>query len=450
VVFENHVFIFSDKQCKFPNSGDIRTDWSRWYKRAVRDSANQIYGAERWIFNFPDRIYIDSQCSQRFPFQIPPKQDAIIHRIVVSHGASESCIKQLGGTGSLMICPQIIGDMHINSRENICDPFAIGQINPQKGFVHVLDDTSLVAVMSTLDTISDFTRYLTKKEELIKCGKLIVAAGEDDLLAYYLRVTDEEGNHTFIPSEGEEKIDAIAIEEGFWEGYCKHPARLAQTKANEISYSWDRLIEKFIFHITTGTSYSLSHPDLKSQEMLLRFLAREDRTRRRFLAERLNELIENTPDNYRIARTLLPTKQGEPYYVFLLLPHDKTVSDETYREVRMGMLAAHIRIIKHRYPPATDIIGLATETGLYEDRTEDLQYHDARVWTKEDEEEAIQFERDFKDMLVKRRVFRSNIDEYPNDESSKITFGMKGSERNKPCPCRSGKKFKHCCGRNLI
>lgn len=42
VVFENHVLIFSDKQCEFPNSGDVNLDWCRWYNRAVKRSAQQL------------------------------------------------------------------------------------------------------------------------------------------------------------------------------------------------------------------------------------------------------------------------------------------------------------------------------------------------------------------------------------------------------------------------
>ena len=57
--------------------------------------------------------------------------------------------------------------MHINTQNHQCIPFVIGRVNPQKGYVHVFDDTSLEVVMKTLDTISDFIRYLTKKEELI-------------------------------------------------------------------------------------------------------------------------------------------------------------------------------------------------------------------------------------------------------------------------------------------
>ncbi len=56
VVFRNHVFIFSDKDIQFKNTGNLEIDWGRWVKRAVLKSANQIYGAEKWIKEYPDRI----------------------------------------------------------------------------------------------------------------------------------------------------------------------------------------------------------------------------------------------------------------------------------------------------------------------------------------------------------------------------------------------------------
>lgn len=44
VVFENHILIFSDKDCTFPESGNLDLDWSRWYRRAVESSARQVWG----------------------------------------------------------------------------------------------------------------------------------------------------------------------------------------------------------------------------------------------------------------------------------------------------------------------------------------------------------------------------------------------------------------------
>lgn len=451
VVFENHVIIFSDKQCTFPYSGNIQLDWSRWYKKAIRNAANQIWGAERWIYEYPDTIYIDSNCTQPFPFAIPSKKNAIVHRIVVAHGASEECIKRLGGTGSLMIYPHIVGDMHISSENNECIPFAIGQIDTKKGFVHVFDDSILDIVMRTLDTISDFTQYLTKKEEFILSGNLISAAGEDDLLACYLKDIDENGEHTFFPKL-DNPIDFIFITEGLWENFCNHPSRLAQIKANEISYSWDKLIEKFSFHVTTGTSYQMSHPDLKSQEEVFRFLAKENRTRRRFLAETIHDLIAKTPYNYRTTRTILPSRPGEPYYLFFLFPfiqQDKDYSYEMYREARSKLLEAYLQIVKLQFPEAINIIGLATETGFNEERSEDFMYLDASIWTAKENEEALELEKELisQGLLAKRTMFRSNIKEYPDKQPLKIVVGMKGSERNMPCPCNSGRKFKKCCGR---
>src|SRR5438094_7032303 len=79
------------------------------------------------------------------------------------------------------------GAQHTARRSEGGTPYAIGQVEPKRGFVHVFDDASLRIVMNTLDTITDFVGYLSKKEAFITSGGLLWAVGEDDLLAYYLR-----------------------------------------------------------------------------------------------------------------------------------------------------------------------------------------------------------------------------------------------------------------------
>src|ERR1019366_8435988 len=61
VVFENHVIIFSDKHIQF-DAGSIGVAWSRWFKKAVLKSAQQVWGAERWIRQFPKRLFLDKTC----------------------------------------------------------------------------------------------------------------------------------------------------------------------------------------------------------------------------------------------------------------------------------------------------------------------------------------------------------------------------------------------------
>jgi hypothetical protein len=239
VVFDLHVLIFSDKAVKYPRIGNRDVAWKRWFKKAVMKSSNQVYGAERWLKQYPDRIYLDQACTQPFPLDLPSPDEMIVHRIVVAHGASVWCKRELGGTGSLMIAPSIIGEAHYDLTPPM-RPFTIGQINPEKGFVHVFDDTTLDVVMETLDTISDFTNYLMRKERFIESGKLTFAAGEDDLLAFYLREINDAGEHDFVARE---EFESILIEEGFWEKFSYHPQRLAQIEADKPSYFWDELID---------------------------------------------------------------------------------------------------------------------------------------------------------------------------------------------------------------
>jgi len=231
VVFENHVIIFSDKDCRFDDTGDLQVAWARWFKKAIQNSAKQVWGAERWIRQFPNRFFLDRRCTIPFPINLPNPAKMIVHRIVVAHDASRACKQQLGGSGSLMIDSGLVGEAHLNM------PFTIGQIDPAKGYVHVFDDTTLDIVMSTLDTITDFTVYLTKKEQFLTGNKIVMAAGEEELLAIYLRKLNRAGEHDFVIPGG---YDCLSFPEGFWDEFVRSPERQAQIESDRISYSWDR------------------------------------------------------------------------------------------------------------------------------------------------------------------------------------------------------------------
>lgn len=449
VVFGNHILIFSDKDCAYPKTNDPILNWSRWCRRAIIKSAQQIWMAEKWLLRFPERIFIDKECITRFPIAIPCKEKAIIHRIVVAHSASEECKKQLGGTGSLMIIPQITGEQHISINGSKCRPFAIGHINPSEGYVHVFDDTTLNVVMSTLDTISDFVEYLTKKEIFIRSNRLAFASGEDDLLAYYLHNIGNDDQHDFIL---EDEIAKLSISEGLWTTFIKSPQRIRQIESNKISYSWDKLIEKFLGHIEHGTSYFMSHPDLKNQDSIFRILAKENRTRRRILAESLIEMIRTTPKDSKLTRTILPSKHGDPYYVFILLPKYPDVDYKLYREARLNLLQKYCLITRLRYADARDIIGIATETG-YDSKikSEDCIYFDGSKWDETTKKEAEEFQDLLKNkgLLSQRKFFKETVKEYP-DPSSVTNYNAETKiGRNQPCICGSGIKFKKCCGKLL-
>jgi len=450
VVFQDHVIIFSDKDCAFPNSGNLNLDWSRWFRRAVLGSAKQVWGAERWIKSYPDRLFLDRACTQPFPIDLPDAASTQFHRIVVAHDSGTRCKQILGGSGSLMIAPNIIGAMHYDTGCGGILPFTIGQVDPSKGFVHVLDDTSLDIVLRTLDTISDLVEYLTKKERFILSGKLGGAAGEEDLLATYLTKVNEKQEHDFVVPE---TVTQLFIDEGHWEVFSRHPQRIAQVEANEVSYAWDALVEEFNSHIIAGTQYYASPGGVNTGEKSIRFLARESRTRRRYLAAALLEIIgKRMPQGFRHTRIIPPYLIGDPYYVFLLFPHPPNVDYQKYREVRRIFLAACCRVLKLVYPDALDIMGIATEAGKPSARSQDVMYLDARHWTEEDQANALDLQKRY-ELFDDIKGFATPVEEYPKPsarpDNKYIPFSeqMKGRERNLPCPCGSGKKHKKCCGR---
>lgn len=452
VVFENHIIIFSDKDCDFPNTGNPDLDWSRWYKKAVRKSAEQIWGAERWIMSHPELLFLDRKCSIPFPIDLPNPAVAKVHRIVVAHSVSDRCVKEFGGTGSLMIAPSVVGEMHTLARKDGGKPFTIGQIDPAKGYVHVFDDTSLQAVMKTLDTISDFIGYLEKKERVITNGKLAFAAGEDDLVAFYLKKIGADGEHDFVvPLE----FKSFSVDEGFWNIFQARPERLAQVEANKVSYAWDRLIENFSHHIFAGTSHYQSHPGLGQQERLFRLMAREPRTRRRLLARLLLEFIKETPSSVRATRLVLPSKPGDPHYLFLLLPETPDLAYEEYREMRRLLLGNYCTITKLECPEAERIVGIATESGRGVAGSEDFVLYDATNWTEPEREHALKTRAEMIELglLGERKRHEGVEKEFPDfptiaQPGRPMTFSMKGRNRNEPCPCGSGKKVKKCHGRS--
>jgi hypothetical protein len=416
VVFENHIIIFSDKYIEFPESGDLKLDWSRWYRRAIKESAKQIFGAERWIKTFPQRLFIDRNCTQPFPIPFPALEKAQFHRVVIVHGVAQPCKKYFGGgSGSLMIDNTIIGDAHCGKE---CQPFVIGQVEPEKGFVHIFDDVTLDVVLQTIDTVTDFTNYLNRKEIFLSGKISVFVPGEEELLAFYLQKLDRNGEHGFILPRDD--LNALTLDEGFWEEFINSAARKSQIEADRISYSWDALIETFNRHILEDTQYYAFPHGVVNQGTTVKFLARENRTRRRMLTKLLYELLSKTSPDKLGLRVVLPSSDGEPYYVFLLLPIPENKSENEYRKMRREILHSYCMVTKYKFPDAKDIIGFATESGRGKYGSEDLIYLDSREWTEENQATAEGFHNEI-GLLKKINRFAEKEYEYPTEKGKKKT-----------------------------
>ena len=374
---------------------------------------------------YPKQIFLDRKCTIPFPISLPEPAKGKIHRIVVAHGAAERCKAELGGSGSLMLFPGITAGEHTKARIDGGRPFALGQIDRSKGYVHILDDTSLGIILDKLDTITDFVEYLQKKERVILSGQLAGAAGEEELLAYYLKNLTEADEHDFIiPTE-----QHLFLDEGLWEDFVSSPQAKAQEKADKISYALDSIINTFIKNIQANTLYYTSHPNegLAHYDKLLGVLAREPRFHRRVFSNALAGFLSRPVPTSQTAtiRTIKPTNPGDPYYVFVAVEQPPFVNDDEYRKFRSFALETYCKVTKERFPDAQDIIGYATEPGLLnEGRSDDLLYFDAREWFPKDEADWAE---------IKRRLnvassealseFYVHEDEYPVPNTTRINLG---------------------------
>jgi hypothetical protein len=424
VVFDNNVIIFSDKSCTFYDTGDLKIDWQRWYRRSIEQSADQVYGAERWIREHPDRLFLDRHCTQRFPLDLAQSSHLVFHRIVVALGAGERCRRHFnGGSGSLILCPEVSPPTNPSIGSLPSRPFVVGRMPQDKGFVHVLDDVTLDVLLRELDTISDFIYYLAEKEKfLLMSGRQIFASGEENLLAYYLRSWDERGRHHFVLPDA--KFRAIILDENLWTGLSSEPQHIKYKTANQVSYGWDRMLEVFNKDILAGKMVRRDNEDgVAGHERRVRALARPNRFERRMLALAIADLrqMPRADDETRFRSVILDTRP-DTGYIFLVVPRRSDEGYETvYRIGRGNMLKCYCMVFRYKNPQLRHVVGIATNPRDPQGASEEIVYVDGSDWTPDDDEAAQEIQRKFGILThptITHYLHRRESEPNTNDSSS--------------------------------
>ncbi len=433
VVFGSNILIFSDKDIKFPESGDILLDWKRWFKKSVVKSARQIYGAERWIKNYPSEIYLDQNCRERFPLEIEDVENAKFFRIAVTKNSYRRAAEYFskGSSGSFFIQPGIFGEQHYKH------PFTVGNIDPSKGFVHVFDERTLDLIFQELDTVYDFVRYLQAKEFALLDNELHSAAGEEDLLAYYLASyeSQQEPSLNLPELEFEDKAPLyIGIGEGLWEHYSQSFEYLQTKEYLKPSYLWDSLIENFSQPILEGTVGLWRDENIATHEKAVRVLAAEGRHARFHLSVSFADKIRNAFAYRRTSRICISPTYPDTIFVLVLIPRNIGEDYETYREARVAYLRMYGIVCKYRHPKARYIavIGMEPKQSL----SEDIMVFDIPKLSEENRRLAKE--------ISKREKILSDVELLRPGRSINQQKNPKIG-RNEPCLCGSGLKYKKCC-----
>lgn len=445
VVCSPHVIIFSEKEITWTDT-ETNVAWGRWYRRAVQAAATQLKGAERWINEFPKRIFLDQSCETPFPLDFPPIEERRIHRVVVARGAAAACRTYFdGGMGTLVVRPGLKGKDHLNPAAAYYTPFAIGDIDPTGDFVHVFDEVALDLVMRELDTITDFTEYLDKRAAFLRSGRLGQADGEEDLLAYYATRINASGEHDFIPPEGKTwaQTAPVAISPGQFARMLAEPQYQAKKQADEVSYAWDGLIEQFTDHLIGGTTIVLPghHYSLTDSELAVRYMALQNRFHRRGHSQAILEALAIGRNQQVFFRALLSpdgSPGAETGFFILTLKYldwmDASGGYEKYREFRAFYLRTYAQAALIRWPYLKRIIGIAMEPPAQgRGASEDIIYAIQSNWT---DAEKAQLQEDCNKLGImgplQKRAYRGT--EFPDVKrvkptASRMNGGVPGGNR---------------------
>lgn len=357
VVCGDDIVIVSVKDIKPTDSGDLSVDWDRWLKRAIDGSVKQIYGAERWLRDADTLI----QCDGSEGISLPSVSQRRVHRIAVAFGGEDQMPLHYGNFG--------------------------------KGFVHALDECGFDILLSELNTISDFLKYLRTKEDYFNQGGAAFFEGhEEDLLAFYLF------NNRAFP----ENVDLLIVGEGLWDKVSSKPEFLAKKREDKASYLWDDLIETHTKGIAEGCAHV--SPGLLTAEPALRELALEDRYWRRMLSKALYDFLGLALAK-KIRSRIALSPERKVAYVFLPAYPDENP------EFRTVELAARVWVARDRMSGYHTVVGLAVGE-LKPNQPIDLFYLYKPKWTEADQLRAKEAREElgfFKSPITKR----GKEDEYP-------------------------------------
>jgi hypothetical protein len=296
VVFDDTAIIWSVKNLKLQENGQFRAS-------EVEKSKNQLLGAYRHLFDLKQPIKLINPRRREEIFD--PSKIKNVHLISALLGENE-------------------------------EEISAGLEEQKSKFIHTLNRSFTEILLNELDTISDFSSYLLKKEELFREDKqLYISGGEEELLATYIT-----NGQTFDPFK---KANMVFMEEGSWKELQENPKYIEKKRVDKISYAWDGIINR-------------AHEGSSEYERVARELARPNRFQRRVLAKTfLDTLINGSKHKDRPVYRRMFELEGTSYCFVLF--DDKTEK----REDRKSLLGACCFVVRGTFKNNHKVLGIATE-----------------------------------------------------------------------------------------
>lgn len=375
VLFRNNVILFSDKRCRYPDGPDATLNWSRWYRRSICKSIDQLLGARKTLSQAAPDVFTDTSLRSRFPLPLPPAHEIQFFLVAVSHETGPVCHREYG-RDSLKI------DTRLN-RDDV-EPLTVG-CRFDGHFVHILDDSTLDIILKNRDTIVDFIHYLEQKEDALTRNQFVIH-GEENLLALYASHRKSDGEH-FIPTASGTEL--VVVDDGAWNALIGSESYRESIEANGISYNIDMLIEHFTKSYLTGQMIEGQQHPLSHHEEALRMMASESRFGRRTISTAFVSILKEEVTTTFWASTAPSFATTGLRYVFLTYPDPPAeIELEHFEGCLLEHLSQHLLVARHVFPESTTLIGFAVPNPDCRMTTTIIRILDGTNWTADDHAEA--------------------------------------------------------------
>jgi hypothetical protein len=337
----------------------------------VEAGAKSVVGSAKWIREQPHRMFLDAANKEPFPLDISAINTPRFHLISVSTGVESVIQKHYGDrSGTFMLMAHIQGKDHLSKAGTDGHPyFALGDILPEKDFVHVFSRSGLACVMREFDTITDFLGYLTWRKVGFRKKYLALAVGEEELVAvYWGQMKDIGWDFSKVYGKWARGRSLTAVG-GLYREMSIEPDYLEWRMACEKSDLWDKIIYEFSRHVISGKVPKVADhiPNFETSERVLRFLALESRERRIILSIALSGMMEKSVNQKadRYVRKFPMIHTGDRHgYVFMVSTYHPDVhgSYDEYRDERSYVVGAYCLDLLHQFPNLEHVVGIAMDS----------------------------------------------------------------------------------------
>lgn len=366
ILFKNICLLISVKNYEFKGKYD------KYFRKTLTKATDQLYGAERKLFQSDRPIFIKHPDREAEQFQ--PASYAVVQRIIVNLGEQVQY-------------------------------YPFNTTTKGSKFVHVLDKIAFERIIGELDTLPDLVDYLEKREELFTAKKafmlpgeehdfdadtadqflnrdpesdpmtvpeLILSGSESDLVASFLR-NDRKFHSAF---KMEDYNGAYIQLDGEWDEFQEEKKVKVKKEQDTISY----FIDKFVLNEVLPAGAADTH------ELAIELLSL-NRFYRRVIAKSFWEFVSANKNNDRMHVARRYAVFENTAYLFLHFHED---ADQEFVEV-LSQLAMDAHLVYDQYKPQKLVLiasqgfmkkfhfGYAPEVKRYPKEYEEKIMEDCRI-----------------------------------------------------------------------